>query len=51
MSIVFGLTLFGWHIGKFDVRIDLDESRAMTQPVVDGAVKRITRRWVRHMAA
>jgi hypothetical protein len=51
MSIVFGLTLFGWHIGKFDVRIELDEARPVTRPVVGGACKRLSRRWVNAMTS
>jgi hypothetical protein len=51
MSIVFGLTLFGWRLGTFDVRIDIDRPSGTAHPVVDSAVKRVTRRWVRHMAS
>jgi hypothetical protein len=45
MNITFGLTLLGWHIGAFTVRTDLDrDTAAAARPVMDGAVKRISRR-------
>ena len=50
MSIAFGLSLFGWHIGRFDVQIDMDMSET-TAPPVDRAVKKITKRWFRHMVS
>jgi hypothetical protein len=52
VSIVFKLNLFGWHVGDFDIRIDIDESAvSVSAPVVEGAVKRMSRRWAHMMTS
>jgi hypothetical protein len=52
MNIGFKLAVFGFTLGTFDVRIDIDKAAASAiNPVVDGYVKRVSRRWVRHMAS
>lgn len=51
MKIGFVLNIFGWQIGTFDIRIDLDQTITADQPVVDRSVKRITRAWVKRMAS
>jgi hypothetical protein len=56
MTATFKLSVFGWTIGTFDVRIDIDQAAAVQQTVdgvvqqtVDGVVKRASRRWGKHM--
>jgi hypothetical protein len=52
MNIVFGLNVLGWHIGTFDVRIELDaEVPQAAKPVIDRGVKRMTRWWTGRMAS
>ena len=51
MNIGFTLNVFGWQIGTFAVRIDIDAPAHVTQPVVDRGVKRLTRWWTEHMAS
>ena len=48
MTMHFKLSVFGWTIGTFDVRIDIDQAAAVQQ-TVDGVVKRASRRWGKHM--
>jgi hypothetical protein len=52
MNITLSLNVFGWRIGAFDIRVDQDPSAVVAgQPALDGYVKRISRRWVKHMAS
>lgn len=52
MNLSFALTLLGWRLGTFDVRLDVDQNSAVAaHPAVDSAVKRISRSWVRRMAS
>lgn len=52
MNVTFTTTLFGWRIGTFTIRLDIDErTMAAASPSVDGAVKRISRNWARRMTS
>jgi hypothetical protein len=51
MNIGFKLAVFGFTLGTFDVRIDIDQDANPTKQVVDKAVKRMSRRWVKHMVS
>jgi hypothetical protein len=51
MTVAFNLTVFGWHISTFNIRIDIDPGITTPEPAVDRMVKRISRRWVRSMAS
>jgi hypothetical protein len=48
MSAQFNITVFGWRIATFDLRLDIDQAAAVQQ-TVDGVVKRASRRWGKHM--
>jgi hypothetical protein len=50
VNITFSLRCFAWNISTFAIRIDVDQATAAAvQPVVGGAVKRISRRWADRM--
>jgi hypothetical protein len=48
MNIGFKLNIFGYTLSTFDIRIDIDKdtAAAVAQPVIDGAIKKVSRRWV-----
>ena len=50
MTATFKLAVFGWTIGTFDVRIDIDQAAAVQQ-TVDGVVKKLSRRWTQRMTS
>ncbi|WP_168710581.1 hypothetical protein [Mycobacterium intracellulare] len=51
MNITIALDVFR-RIPTIGIHIDLDPGVALaTAPAIDGWVKRISRRWVRHMAS
>jgi hypothetical protein len=50
VTINFKLAVFGWTISTFDVRIDVDQAAAVQQ-TVDGAVKKLSRRWTARMTS
>jgi hypothetical protein len=52
MTATFKLSVFGWTIGTFDVRIDIDQAAAAAaQPVIDGVCKKLSRRWTARMTS
>jgi hypothetical protein len=52
MTIAFRLNVLGYHLGTFDIRIDMDATpTALTQPVVDRGVKRMARWWTERMCS
>lgn len=52
MNISFVFALFGWRIGTFNIDITVKPDQvSAVEPLVDRGVKRISRRWVRHMAS
>lgn len=53
MTIRLVLTVFGWQLGTFDIRIDLepDTNAGAAHPVIDRGVKRVSRWWTARMVA
>lgn len=52
MTIRFNLTLFRWRIGTFDIDLIVDPATAAAaSPVVDGFIKRTSRKWVERMSS
>lgn len=51
MNITIALDIFR-RVPTIGIRVDFDPGAAIAAaPVVDGLVKRVSRRWVRHMAS
>jgi hypothetical protein len=50
MSAQFNITVFGWRIATFDLRLDIDQGTAVQQ-TVDGVVKKLSRRWTQRMTS
>jgi hypothetical protein len=44
------ITVFGWRIATFDLRLDIDQAAAVQQ-TVDGVVKKLSRRWTARMTS
>jgi hypothetical protein len=51
VNITFTLAVLHFQIGTFDIRVDIDQPIAITQPAIDRGVKRVSRWWTRHMAS
>ena len=53
MNVTIRLNLFGWQLATFNIDLDLGKSGddTPTRRTVDGACKRLSRRWVHAMTS